>query len=94
MRTATHFVLLSVTLFELLYLPEFLTPPFPHVNVLQAFSDEAKDEDPEADVSEVSSPASLPAISLMSPKAMETAGRIIKFEEQQREKAKVRHNDS
>ncbi|XP_049435355.1 mRNA export factor GLE1 [Epinephelus fuscoguttatus] len=55
----------------------------------QAVSDEAKDEDPEADVSEVSSPTSLPAISLLSPKAMETAGRILKFEEQQREKAKV-----
>ncbi|XP_042344836.1 nucleoporin GLE1 isoform X2 [Plectropomus leopardus] len=55
----------------------------------QAVSDEAKDEDPEADVSEVSSPASLPAISLLSPKAMETAGRILKFEEQQREKAKM-----
>lgn len=55
----------------------------------QCFSDEAKDDDPEADVSEVSSPASLPAISLLSPKAMEMAGRIIKFEERQREKAKV-----
>uniref|UniRef100_A0AAQ4NX72 mRNA export factor GLE1 n=1 Tax=Gasterosteus aculeatus aculeatus TaxID=481459 RepID=A0AAQ4NX72_GASAC len=31
-----------------------------------------------------------PSISLLSPKAMETAGRIIKFEEEQREKAKVR----
>ncbi|KAE8291750.1 Nucleoporin GLE1 GLE1-like protein [Larimichthys crocea] len=54
----------------------------------QAFSEEAKDDDPEADVSEISS-ASLPAISLLSPKAMETAGRIIKFEEEQREKAKL-----
>ncbi|XP_067428730.1 mRNA export factor GLE1 [Thunnus thynnus] len=59
------------------------------VNALQAGSHEAKDEDTEADVGEVSSPASLPAISLLSPKAMETAGRIIKFEEEQREKAKV-----
>lgn len=62
--------------------------------MLQAVSDEAKDEDPEEDVSQVSSPASLPAISLLSPKAMETAGRILKFEEERREKAKVRHRDS
>ncbi|XP_040011955.1 nucleoporin GLE1 [Xiphias gladius] len=55
----------------------------------QAVSDEAKDDDPEAGVSELSSPASLPAISLLSPKAMETAGRIIKFEEEHREKAKM-----
>ncbi|XP_018529200.1 mRNA export factor GLE1 [Lates calcarifer] len=55
----------------------------------QVVSDEAKDEDPEADVSKVSSPVSPPAISLMSPKAMETAGRIIRFEEERREKAKT-----
>lgn len=55
----------------------------------QALSDDAKDEDPEADFNEVSSPASLPTISLLSPKAMETTGRIIKFEEEQREKAKM-----
>ncbi|XP_038560361.1 nucleoporin GLE1 [Micropterus salmoides] len=55
----------------------------------QAVSDNTKDEDPEAGVSEVSSPASLPTISLLSPKAMETAGLIIKFEDEQREKAKV-----
>ncbi|GLD61418.1 nucleoporin GLE1 [Lates japonicus] len=55
----------------------------------QVISDEAKDEDPEADVSEVSSPVSPPAISLLSPKAMETAGRIIRFEEERREKAKM-----
>ncbi|XP_053182227.1 mRNA export factor GLE1 [Scomber japonicus] len=59
------------------------------INMLQAAINEAKAEDPEVDVSEVSSPASLPAISLLSPKAMDTAGRIIKFEEEQREKAKV-----
>uniref|UniRef100_UPI0037E9A1F7 mRNA export factor GLE1 n=1 Tax=Semicossyphus pulcher TaxID=241346 RepID=UPI0037E9A1F7 len=53
----------------------------------QALSDEVKDED--TDVSDVSSPASLPTISLLSPKAMETAGRILKFEETQREKAKM-----
>lgn len=63
-------------------------------NVLQALSDEARDEDLEADVSEVSSPASLPAISLLSPKAMELAGLIIKIEEETREKAKVRHKSS
>ncbi|XP_022623835.1 nucleoporin GLE1 [Seriola dumerili] len=55
----------------------------------QAVSDEVKDEDPEADVSEVSSPASPPAISLLSPKAMEMAGCILKAEEKCREKAKV-----
>ncbi|XP_008298095.1 mRNA export factor GLE1 [Stegastes partitus] len=55
----------------------------------QDFGDETKDENPEEDVSEVSSPALLPAISLLSPKAMETAGRIIRFEEEHREKAKV-----
>lgn len=65
---------------------------FPHVNMPQAVSNNAKDEDPEADVSDVSSPTSLPAISLLSPKAMETAGRIIQFEEEQRGKAKVRQN--
>ncbi|XP_034547368.1 nucleoporin GLE1 [Notolabrus celidotus] len=53
----------------------------------QALSDEVKDED--ADISDVSSPVSLPSISLLSPKAMETAGQILKFEEKQREKAKV-----
>ncbi|XP_032371467.1 mRNA export factor GLE1 isoform X2 [Etheostoma spectabile] len=55
----------------------------------QAVSDEAKNEDPEGDVSEVSSPALLPGISLLSPKAMVMAGRIIKFEVEQREKAKM-----
>ncbi|XP_068455006.1 mRNA export factor GLE1 isoform X2 [Clinocottus analis] len=55
----------------------------------QAVSDEAKDEDPEEDVSKVHSCASLPALSLLSPKAMETAGRIIKFEKEQREKAQT-----
>lgn len=59
--------------------------------MLQALSDEARDENTEAD--DLSSPASLPAISLLSPKAMETAGRIIKFEQEQQEKAKVRHKD-
>ncbi|XP_034396450.1 nucleoporin GLE1 [Cyclopterus lumpus] len=55
----------------------------------QAVVDEAKDEDAEEDVGDVHSPASPPAISLLSPKAMETDGRIIKFEEEQREKAKM-----
>lgn len=70
----------------------FLTV-FHHINVLQALSDEAKDEFPEADVVDLSSPSSGPTISLLSPKAMEMAGRIIKFEQEQREKAKVRHKD-
>ncbi|XP_069580273.1 mRNA export factor GLE1 isoform X1 [Brachyistius frenatus] len=52
-------------------------------------SDEAKDENPDSDVCEVSSPPSPPPISLLSPKAMETAGRIIRFEEEHREKAKL-----
>ncbi|KAG7490961.1 nucleoporin GLE1 [Solea senegalensis] len=55
----------------------------------QVVSDEVKDEDPDMDVGEVSSPASSSAISLLSPKAMEVAGRIIKFEEEHREKAKM-----
>ncbi|XP_023150880.2 mRNA export factor GLE1 [Amphiprion ocellaris] len=55
----------------------------------QTSNDEVKDENPEEDVSEVSSPALLPSISLLSPKAMETAGRIIRFEEEHREKAKL-----
>uniref|UniRef100_A0A7N9AV14 mRNA export factor GLE1 n=1 Tax=Mastacembelus armatus TaxID=205130 RepID=A0A7N9AV14_9TELE len=38
---------------------------------------------------EASSPATLPAMSLLSPKAMETAGHIIRFEEEHREKAKM-----
>ncbi|XP_026199992.1 nucleoporin GLE1 [Anabas testudineus] len=53
----------------------------------QAVSDVAKDEVSEPD--DVSSPASQHAISLLSPKAMETAGCIIKFEEEQRAKAKM-----
>uniref|UniRef100_A0A665WS73 mRNA export factor GLE1 n=1 Tax=Echeneis naucrates TaxID=173247 RepID=A0A665WS73_ECHNA len=54
-------------------------------------SDEAKDEDPDpdADEREISSPTPPPAISLLSPKAMETAGGIIKAKEECREKAKV-----
>lgn len=57
--------------------------------MLQVLSDEVKDEDPGADVSEPSGPSQT-TISLLSPKAMEMAGRIIKFEEEKREKAKVR----
>ncbi|XP_037536094.1 nucleoporin GLE1 [Nematolebias whitei] len=56
---------------------------------IQAVGEEVKDESPEADVREVFSPGSPPAISLLSPKAMETAGRIIRFEQEQREKAKM-----
>lgn len=55
----------------------------------QTLSDKVKDESPEADVSGVSSPTSLPAISLLSPKAMEMAGCIIKVQEEHREKAKL-----
>ncbi|XP_019966756.1 mRNA export factor GLE1 [Paralichthys olivaceus] len=53
----------------------------------KALSDEAKDEDPETD--EISSPAPPPAISLMSPKAMEIIGSIIKIEKEYREKAQM-----
>lgn len=60
------------------------------VYVLQAVHDEANDSSPEADFNRVLSPESPPAIYLLSPKAMETAGCIIRFEEEQREKAKVR----
>ncbi|KAM3611433.1 uncharacterized protein V6R79_018474 [Siganus canaliculatus] len=52
-------------------------------------SEQTADEDPGADVCEDSSPVSVPSISLLSPKAMETAGCIIKFEQEQREKAKI-----
>ncbi|XP_063754383.1 mRNA export factor GLE1 isoform X2 [Eleginops maclovinus] len=55
----------------------------------QAVSDEARDEDPEEDLSQLSSPASLPSISLLSPKAMETAGHIIRFAAEQQDKAKM-----
>uniref|UniRef100_A0A7N8WLC3 mRNA export factor GLE1 n=1 Tax=Mastacembelus armatus TaxID=205130 RepID=A0A7N8WLC3_9TELE len=55
----------------------------------EAVSDEVKDDNSETDVSEASSPATLPAMSLLSPKAMETAGHIIRFEEEHREKAKM-----
>lgn len=61
--------------------------------MLQAVSDELQDEDAEADVSVVPSPTSPPAISLLSPKDMETAGCILKAEELCREKAKVRDGD-
>lgn len=55
-----------------------------------AAGDETRDESPEEDVGEPPAPPSPPAISLLSPRAMETAGRIIRFQEEQREKAKVR----
>uniref|UniRef100_A0A672ZAN3 mRNA export factor GLE1 n=1 Tax=Sphaeramia orbicularis TaxID=375764 RepID=A0A672ZAN3_9TELE len=50
---------------------------------------EANHTDPEADVSDMSGLPSPPAISLLSPKAMEMAGRIIRFEEEKREQAKM-----
>ncbi|KAM4578697.1 mRNA export factor GLE1 [Fundulus diaphanus] len=51
---------------------------------LAKLHDETRHESPDA-----SSPASPPAISLLSPKAMETSGLIIRIREEQREKAKV-----
>lgn len=53
--------------------------------------DEETDERAEDDDAIVSSPTSPPSISLQSPKAMEMAGCIIKFEKKQREKAQVTH---
>ncbi|KAM4746659.1 mRNA export factor GLE1 [Anableps anableps] len=61
----------------------------PKLNVLPEVRDETRDESPEADVSEVPAPPSPPAISLLSPKAMEMAGHIIRFQEEKREQAKV-----
>ncbi|XP_030000247.1 mRNA export factor GLE1 isoform X2 [Sphaeramia orbicularis] len=55
----------------------------------QVVSNEANHTDPEADVSDMSGLPSPPAISLLSPKAMEMAGRIIRFEEEKREQAKM-----
>ncbi|XP_028281658.1 nucleoporin GLE1-like [Parambassis ranga] len=54
----------------------------------KAVSDEMNSETPEADVSKVSSPVSLPAISLLSSKAMQTAGCIDRIEKKHQEKAK------
>lgn len=45
-------------------------------------------ENLETEAMELSSPAEPPAISLLSPKAMQVAGCIIRFQQQQREKAK------
>ncbi|KAK1893290.1 Nucleoporin GLE1 [Dissostichus eleginoides] len=55
----------------------------------QAVSDEARDEDPEEDVREFSSPASLPSISLLSPKAMETMALRLRQEMQEKLVAEV-----
>uniref|UniRef100_H3DH43 mRNA export factor GLE1 n=1 Tax=Tetraodon nigroviridis TaxID=99883 RepID=H3DH43_TETNG len=51
--------------------------------------DEATDENPEEGDSIISSPTSPPSISILSPKAMEMADCIIKFEKKQREKAQM-----
>ncbi|XP_047448014.1 mRNA export factor GLE1 [Mugil cephalus] len=56
----------------------------------ETVTEETKDENPEADnILQVSSPVSPPVISLLSPKAMETAGHILRLKEEQREKAKL-----
>lgn len=47
-------------------------------------------ENLETEAMELSSPASPPAISLLSPKAMQVAGCIIRFQQQQHDKAKVK----
>lgn len=54
--------------------------------------DEETDECAKKDDTIVSSPTSPSSISLQSPKAMEMAGCIIKFEKKQREKAQVTHH--
>lgn len=51
-------------------------------------------ENQETEAMEQSRPASPPAISLLSPKAMQVAGCIIRYQQQQREKAKVRGEGS
>ncbi|XP_004086506.1 nucleoporin GLE1 [Oryzias latipes] len=58
----------------------------PHNPTLDA---EVKHESPGPECSQDPGPVSPPAISLLSPKAMETAGRILRFQEEQREKAKI-----
>ncbi|KAM9858149.1 mRNA export factor GLE1 [Aulostomus maculatus] len=55
----------------------------------QAGSHATNSTDPETDVGDVISPSSLPTISLLSPKSMETTGRILIFEAEQRRKAEV-----
>lgn len=57
---------------------------------LQTCGVEVKHESPGPDFSQDSGPVSSPAISLLSPKAMEMAGQILRFQEEQRERAKVR----
>ncbi|RVE68731.1 hypothetical protein OJAV_G00094360 [Oryzias javanicus] len=58
-------------------------------NPLQTCDVEVKHESPGPDSGQDSSPVSSLAISLLSPKAMEMAGRILRFQEEQREKAKI-----
>lgn len=60
----------------------------------QDFIGGATDANPEEDEIIISSPTSPPSISLLSPKAMEMAGCIIKYEKKQREKAQVRRRVS
>ncbi|KAF7660004.1 hypothetical protein LDENG_00290170 [Lucifuga dentata] len=64
--------------------------PFLNPDHEQVVSDERKEKEPEVDdVSSTSSPTSPPAISLLSPRATETAGCIRICEEKHREKAKM-----
>uniref|UniRef100_A0A3P9KPX2 mRNA export factor GLE1 n=1 Tax=Oryzias latipes TaxID=8090 RepID=A0A3P9KPX2_ORYLA len=56
---------------------------------LQTLDAEVRHESPGPECSQDPGPVSPPAISLLSPKAMETAGRILRFQEEQREKAKI-----
>lgn len=71
---------------------EFSLHVSPSINVLQVRSHDPDVGalEPGGEEEEVSSPE--PAVSLLSPKAMVTAGHIIMFEEEQREGAKVRHH--
>ncbi|XP_008333866.1 mRNA export factor GLE1 [Cynoglossus semilaevis] len=67
----------------------FSAEPSSSFEHMQVGSNEVKDKDPDVVISEESSSVSGPTISLLSPKAVEMAGRIIKCEEEHREKAKM-----
>ncbi|PWA17072.1 hypothetical protein CCH79_00013270 [Gambusia affinis] len=69
--------------------PKDVSGSLPKLSVQPALNDETRGKSPEGDVSEVPAPPSPPAISMLSPRAMETAGHIIRFQKEQQEKAKV-----
>ncbi|KAF3695365.1 Nucleoporin GLE1 GLE1-like protein [Channa argus] len=69
--------------------PKLCTTSSVEIQQEQLLNNEAKNEDPDKDVGDVPSSSAAPALSLLSPKAMETAGLIIKVQEAHRESAKV-----